>query len=690
MDINELVQQINIADQFDKKELQDIGYEVVEGYETDEESRADWLQSQVDALKLAVQIKEVKSYPWQNAANVKFPLLTIASLQFQARSYQVLVPDYNIVKVRVVGADPDNSKTDRANRVGQYMSYQLLEEIENWEEDTDKLCLLLPICGTVFRKVYFDGQKPRIDMVLPQDLVVNYYAKDLESAPRITQELSLFQNDIISKMRSGEFVNNEKLLQPYEDSDEDDKNEVLDKQGIKKPSHDDDETSVPIDFIEQCCWYDFDGDGYCEPYVITVHKGNKTVAKISPNYRPDGVIRNDKNEIVSIKPTNYYVNYTFVPNPVSGIYGIGFGMLLGPINEACNTLINQLIDAGTLANLPSGFLGRGIRIQGGNYNFRPGEFKFVQNTGDDLRKNIFQFQFQTPSNVLFQLLNILIGASQNIASVTDTMMGEQPGQNTPFSTTQEVLNQGLKVYSSIIKRIHRSLKKELKKLFNVNKYYVSAKQEFAIVGNPASQTNEGSYVDQSDFEGDASTIIPASDPNIVSDLQKMQQSNVVMGMVQMGTVNPQEATRRVLEAQRIPDIPKLMQMPPPQPNFDQQIELEKLKLEAKKHQDNVKIDQYAAAADAAEKEAKATLEKAQATVAQANLDLAQAKFDFEKQIFDAQKQMADLQMQLQHEKNSHALTKAKNDIVQTVTKEAANQEVKRAKAANKAKPSSNE
>lgn len=626
MDINEIVQELNIAEQLDSDLLSKIGEEVVAGYEADEQSRADWLKSQEEALKLAVQIKEDKAYPWRKSSNVKFPLLTIASLQFQARAYQTLIPDTSVVKGRVVGNDPDNAKADKAMRISQHMSYQLLEEIENWEDDMDTMCLVLPICGNVFKKVYHNGERPCIEMILPNDLAINYYSKSLEDAPRVTQIISLCRNEVIEHVRGGMYIDDETFYDENQVPPQ--PNDLLEKQG-HVPSGDTTVGEIPAVFLEQHTWWDLDEDGYKEPYIITVHRDSKKVARIAPRFRPDSIELNQTGEIMKIKPTNYFQNYVFVPNPVSGIYGIGFGLLLGPINEACNTLINQLIDSGTLNNMPSGFMGRGIRLMGGTYSFQPGEFKSVQSTGDDLRKGVFQFDFKPPSPVLFQLLGTLITSGQNVASVTDTMLGEQPGQNTPFSTTQEVLSQGLKVYSSIMKRIHRSLKKELKKLYQLNKYNLTSEQYITVLDNRSNDPNQQVSISGTDYQGDDTDVVPASDPTLVSDVQKLQQSRVIGSLLQMGLVNPQESARRILEAERIPDMAKLLEMPPPQPNFDQQIKMQELELKKQEMEVNAQIDQFRTAAEAAKDEADAMLKQAQAAQLGAAAQVEQIKGQFE-------------------------------------------------------------
>lgn len=626
MDINELINKVNIAEDIDKEKLKVIGNDVVDNYNLDDQSRSGWLDNQKDYLKLATQVKDSRSFPWQNSSNIKYPLLSIASLQFQARSYQTLLPDTSVVKGRVVGEDATGEKANKASRISQYMSYQLLEEIPNWEEDMDILLYVLPIVGTVFKKTYHNGERPCIDLLMPENVVVNYYAKDLASAPRISEVIQLDPNEVIERMRNDEFLTDDDFTKPFVDVQK--PNELLEYQGHLPPSNDND-GETPVEFIEQHCWLDLDDDGYKEPYVVVVHKETRKVARIAPRWRADKVQHNSRGEISKIVPTCYYECYKFIPNPVSGVYGIGFGSLLGPINEAVNSILNQLVDAGTLNNLPSGFMSKGIRLMGGNYRFAPGEFKAVASTGDDLKKGIYQFEFNPPNPVLFNLLGTLISSGQNLASVTETMMGEQPGQNTPFSTTQEILNQGLKVYASIMKRIHRSLKNELKKLYDLNKYYLPKEKYFTVLDYNAQAQGTNSQISIEDFKGDDTDVVPASDPSLASDVQKLRQSQVIHALVPFGTVNPVEATKRILEAERIPDIARLMEMPPPEPNFEQKIKMQELELQAKKQETDEKLNQFKVAAEAAKDEAEAMLKQAQAAQLGAAQEMEKIKGQFE-------------------------------------------------------------
>ena len=351
-DLQALITSVNIAEQIDEDTLKDMGKSVYDWYEMDESSRGEWMDKYEEYMKLATQVSSNKNFPWPDAANVKYPLLTIAALQFASRAYQSLLPNNKVVKTRVVGNDVDGSKAERARRVSNYMSYQLLEEMDSWEDQMDRTCLILPIIGNVFKKTYWDGTKMVSDLVLPKDLCVDYYASSLEEANRKTHKLYYYPNEVVRQIRMGQFLDVDlpKESNSYDGNHSEAEDELL---GINPPNNDED---TPHEFLECHCTWDLDNDGYEEPYVITIHKDTKKVVRIAARYDQTGVDMNDKGEIISIQPVEYFTNYVFINDPNSGVYGMGFGNLLGPLNEAANTLINQLIDSGTLDNLQSGFL----------------------------------------------------------------------------------------------------------------------------------------------------------------------------------------------------------------------------------------------------------------------------------------------------------------------------------------------
>lgn len=402
MDLTSAIDLENVAESFDEQQLEKLGKQVVIDFETDEDSRQEWLDRMQDWIKLATQVAHRKSYPWPDSSNVKFPLLATAAMQFAARAYPALVPSTEPVTGLVLGRDPDGQATPRAKRIGRHMSYQVLYEMEDWEEEMDKLCLILPILGCGFKKTYYDPleEKNVSELVFPQHLSINYWAKSLEKAARKTHILYRDKNEIQERINAGIYLDIDLGTPvPYDNTG----NLRADTSGTTETI---DEDSTPYTILEQHGWWDLDEDGYKEPWIITVEYSTNRVLRIVPRFDPDGIVKNG-DKIVRIKPIEYFTKFPFIPNPDGGIYDLGFGLLLGGINESLNTLINQLVDSGTLSILQAGFIGRGIRIRGGNQRFQPGEWKQVDFTGDDLKKNIMPLPVQPPSDVLLKLFEML-------------------------------------------------------------------------------------------------------------------------------------------------------------------------------------------------------------------------------------------------------------------------------------------
>jgi chaperonin GroES len=568
-DLSELMSSPNIAEMMDETQLDTIGHRVVLEYEMDRQSRQEWEKRMEDSMKLALQVVEQKSFPWPNASNVKFPLITIAALQFHARAYPALIPGKDIVKCRVNTVDPDGMKTLRAQRIEEHMSYQLLEQDEEWEDQMDKVLISTPIIGCSFKKTYFSqrikGNKS--DMVLARDLVVDYWTKSLETATRITHVLYMNNNDLHERIARGLY--REVDLQRPQAKDP---HPGLDKQQGIYPSNED--PQIPYEVLEQHRYIDLDGDGYAEPYIVTVAKDSKKVLRILANFY-EGNIERVNGTIAYISPEQYFTKFSFIPSPDGGFYDLGFGVLLGPLNESINTLVNQLIDAGTMSVTAGGFLGRGLKIRGGNQSFAPLEWKHVETTGDDIRKNVFPLPVREPSQVLFTLLSLLINYGERIGSATEIMVGENPGQNTPAETSRNMVEQGMKIFTGIFKRVHRSLKQELRKHYRLNQLYLDKQVTFG-----------SKKVLAEDYAGPIEDITPTADPNVVSDSQRLMQAQAVLQAAHGSPgYNLYEANKRYLQALKVQAIDVLLPdpagpnaVPPPQ---NPKVEIEKMKLQSK-------------------------------------------------------------------------------------------------------------
>lgn len=542
LSLYKILQSSNVADELSQDDLISIGNLVVDGYETDLASRAHWEKDLETWTKLALQVVDQKTYPWQGAANVKYPLLSTAAMQFAARAYPTLIPSNGqIVKCRTIGYDMDGAKSQRAERVSKHMSYQCMDEMPDWEEDMDKLLLANPIAGCSFKKSYWDANKQVIcsKLVFPKYLVVNYYAKSLEEAERITEVIYLTRRQVKERINRGMFLDVD-LGDPTASN-------TMKPTGLKDSTQmeaGEDETT-PYTFLEQHCYLDLDGDDYTEPYIVTVEENSKQVVRIIPRFDSDTVQMDETGDkVVYIEPIHYYTKYGFIPNPDGGFYDIGFGRLLGPINESANTLVNQLIDAGSLSNLQAGFIGKGLKIKMGDSKFQPGEWKAVNAVGDDIKKQIFPLPVREPSDVLFKLLDLLLKSGKELASVAEIFVGKMPGQNTPATTTMASIEQGMKVFTAVYKRIYRSLTKELRKIYLLNRKYLNPQQYVSVLDMT---------VEQNDYQLPEDDIIPGADPSAVSSQEKQAKVQAIMQILQLGTVDPMWATQKYMEAHEITD-----------------------------------------------------------------------------------------------------------------------------------------
>ena len=592
-DINDLMYEANIANLLCAEDLATIGLQVSRDFDNDLMSRSSWEKRTEASLKLALQVAETKNFPWPNASNIKFPLITIAALQYHARSYPVLIDSDLPVKCRVVGDDKDGLRALRSSRVEQHMSYQLLEEDEDWESEMDKVLITQPIVGCAFKKTYYDPiRKHNIsENVLAKDLVVNYWTKSLESASRVTHVLQMTRNEIYERTARGlwlEGVSDGRTQQGSSVAMGDMLQRAQDKaQGMQPPEPND--SSTPIEILEQHCHIDFDDDGYAEPYIVYVRRDNKKVARIVARYSKNDVDRNKKDVILSIKAEQYFTKYPFVPSPDGGFYDLGFGVLLGPLNESINTIVNQLVDAGTMANTAGGFLSRGIKLRGGNYAFNPMEWKHVDTTGDDLRKGIVPLPVREPSQVLFTLLNLLINYGERIGGSVDILSGQNPGQNTPAETTRTMAEQGMKIFNGIFKRTHRSLKQEFRKLYRLNQIFVTENTPYV------SNAKSAGLVLASDYEGPVTDVMPTADPSVTSDAQRVNQAAAIAQRVAAtpGLYNRYEAEYAFLKAMKVTNIDKLLPDPKgpnaiPAP-VNPKLQIEQLKVQAKQASDQLNM-----------------------------------------------------------------------------------------------------
>jgi chaperonin GroES len=595
-------------------------------------------------MDLAMQVAQEKSFPWPKAANVKYPLITTAAIQFSARAYPAIVRGADVVKGEVLGPDPDGAKKQRADRIGRHMSYQVLEEVPDWDEDVDKLLMRMSIVGCEFRKTYFDSMMGRnCSDLVPAKFVVYNHKTPFAKLRRITHELYPFKNEIIEKQRGGIWSEVQLGLPAGEDNDED----------------------GAFEFLEQHCWYDLDKDGYKEPYVVTVKKDSGEVARIAARFDEEGIFLNGKGEISKIEPVEYWTKFAFMPNPDGGSYDVGLGLLLNPINETVNTVLNQILDAGTLANTGGGFLGSGLKMKGGAARFVPGEFKPVDNPGGDIAKNIYHMQFTGPNPVLFNLLGLLIEAGKDISSVKDILTGDTQSPNQTATTTLALIEQGQKVFSAIYKRVHRSLKQEFKKLYRLNKLYLQPEDYYRFQDKV-----EPIYLE--DYQGDDTDVAPVSDPTLVSDAQELTRAEALMkfsGDPMINQVALRQGYLRALKVQNIEELLDTSKNPPP-PMDPQQAQKAMQEIQAKgealSQQEQAIGEQIKAAQDelAAKEQAVAQqIQEAEAMLAgrAQELELAQAEIQRQLEALEAAKNELRLMEQLAAERLNSQATEIEAD-----------------------------
>lgn len=600
--------------------LEDLGLdgaklqsECIEAFQNDEDSRQEWVEKHDEAMKLALQVADKKSYPFDNASNVIYPLITTGTVQFAARCYPNLVANREVVKPKVVGddtglykVDPQSgqpvpvvlpgTKAERGTRVARYMNHQLLEVDQGWEEDTDRMLHYVPVAGCGFRKRWWDNG-PKSKFVTAKNLVVNYSAQSLATATNISEIFPLEPYEITERVRSGLWDEEQvaRFFTPETDKE-------------------------ARDFVEMHTRYDLDGDGYPEPYIVWFDRDTGTVVRVAGNF---GNVEEDGQQVLSIRPRTYYIKYSFIPNPDGGFYDIGFGWLLGPINRAVNTSINQLNDGAHLLNAPSGFLGRGFRIKGGDTRLRPGEFKPVDAYGDQIKNNIHQLQFAGPSPVTLQLLQLMISSGQDISSVKDIMMGGGDSQIAP-TTALTMVEQGSKQFSAIYKRLHRAMRDEARLLMAHNAEHA---QE---IGEDYMSVNDDGDGDPLELEAN-NDVVPVTDPAMVSEASSMAKAEALMQMAMNGVVDMEFARDRWLAAANIENAEEAK--PKSQgPSPEQLIEMSKREAESRR----IDILELETEAKALEMRTRAIKNLADAEAAEEGQNLAQyqAQVDATQRVLD--------------------------------------------------------
>ena len=545
----------NLADLMDDSDLNSLRNDLMDNVESDKDSRSDWEKTYRDGLEYLGMKYEERSQPFEGASGVMHPLLAESVTQFQAQAYNELLPSQGPVKTQVLGMTTPDSEA-QASRVQEFMNYQLMQIMKEYDPETDQMLFYLPLSGSAFRKIYYDQNLGRaVSKFIPsEDLIVPYAATDLHSATRITHVINMSINDIKKLQQIGFYsdvdVDSGNML--AEDTDEI-QEEIDELQGVK-PSYNDDDTCKVYEIhteLDIPGYEDLNAQGEETgiklPYIVTI--ANNKVLSVRRNYREEDPLK---------QRVNYFVHYKFLPG--LGFYGFGLTHMIGGLSKASTSILRQLIDAGTLSNLPAGFKARGIRIRNDDQPLQPGEFRDMDAPGGSLRDAFVPLPFKEPSQTLLSLLGILVDSGRRFASIADIQVGDA-NQNAPVGTTIALLERGTRVMSAIHKRLHASQRIEFEILAKV--FANSLPPSY-----PYSTANGNQMIKSMDFD-DRVDVLPVSDPNTFSMSQRVMMSQELLRTVQS---NPEihgpngiyEAYRRMYSSMGVQNIEQLLP-PPPQP-----------------------------------------------------------------------------------------------------------------------------
>jgi hypothetical protein len=539
----------NLAENMDERVLKDMANELTQEYKKDKLSRKEWEDAYIKGLDLLGTRYQEVTKPFKGASGVTHPLLAESVTQFQAQAYKELVPSDGPVRTQVIGLQTPQTE-QQAERVKDYMNYLLMEEMEEYTTDMDQMLFYLPLSGSTFKKVYYDAllDRPVSKFIPAEDLVVPYYASDLKDCERITHVIKMTQNEVIKKQAAG-FYRDIELIES--DSEPDDVQKKLHQlEGIKRTGDDylhtilEMHVDLNLDDYEN---FDDKAKKIKIPYIVTVDEGSGEILSIYRNYRPDDI---------TYSRIEYFVHFKFLPG--LGFYGFGLTHMIGGLSQAATQSLRQLIDAGTLKNLPAGFKSRGIRVRDDDQPIQPGEFRDVDAPGGNIRDQFFNLPFTEPSITLYNLLGFVVQAGQKFAAITDSNIGNDV-QNRAVGTTIALMERGSRVMSGVHKRCYYAMRLEFKILARICGESLPPEYPYDVYGGPRE-------IKSADFDNRVD-ILPVADPNIMSMAQRvtLAQTQLQIASSNPGMHNLHEAYRRVYEALGTKQIDALLKPPPKQP-----------------------------------------------------------------------------------------------------------------------------
>jgi hypothetical protein len=550
----------NLADILPDEVIEPIGNEMTQNFMDYKASRKDWEQAYTKGLDLLGFKYDNRTEPFQGASGATHPVLAEAVTQFQAQAYKELLPADGPVRTQVIGIKNPGTE-QQAQRVKDYMNYLIMDTMKEYESEFDSMLFHLPLSGSTFKKVYYDTSMGRVvSKFIPADeLVVPYTATSLDDAEAVIHTVKISENELRKQQVNG-FYSDIELGTPGDSNSDDLEKKEHELEGTRKSGKENDmytllECHVNLD-LEGFEDTGSDGEptGIKLPYIVTVEEGSRKVLSIRRNYAPDDL---KKNKI------QYFVHFKFLPG--LGFYGFGLIHMIGGLSRTATTALRQLLDAGTLANLPAGFKQRGVRVRDEASPIQPGEFKDVDAPGGSLRDAFFPLPYKEPSPTLLQLLGVVVQAGQRFAAIADMQVGDG-NQGAAVGTTVALLERGSRVMSAIHKRCYAAMKNEFKLLSKIVAQYLPPEYPYDVVGG---QRN----IKQTDFD-DRVDVIPVADPNIFSMSQRI---TLAQTQLQIATSNPQlhnmyQVYRNMYEAIGVKDVDAVLPPPPPPSPVDPSIE----------------------------------------------------------------------------------------------------------------------
>ena len=541
----------NLAEVVDEQVLGRLGSELYQDTQSYKDSRSDWEKAYTQGLDLLGFKYESRTEPFQGASSATHPVLAEAVTQFQAQAYKELLPPEGPVRTQVIGVETPEIQ-DQADRVSEFMNYQIMDVMKEYEPEFDQMLFYLPLSGSTFKKVYYDDILGRAvsKFIQAQDIIVPYTANSLEDAEAVVHVIKISENELRKQQISGFYRDIE--LKPSDDLTEADdvKSKERQLEGVTMSGQTEDvftlyECHVNLDLegFEDINPQTGEPTGIKLPYIVTIEEGSREVLSIRRNYNQNDPLKNK---------INYFVHFKFLPG--FGFYGNGLIQMIGGLSRTATQALRQLLDAGTLSNLPAGFKQRGIRIRDDAQSIQPGEWRDVDAPGGNLRDAFMTLPYKEPSQTLLQLMGVVVQAGQRFASIADMQVGDG-NQQAAVGTTVALLERGSRTMSAIHKRIYASMKEEFRLLANVFKLYLPPEYPYEVVGGQRT-------IKQADFD-DKVDIIPVADPNIFSQTQRISiaQTELQLAMANPGIHNMYEVYRNMYSALGVRDVDRILIKP---------------------------------------------------------------------------------------------------------------------------------